>query len=74
MYNPNNVQVGDRVLIQSPEYLAGIVGVVCAPEVLSDERRNQRWLIEISYQEEENIVVSLASNEFQVLRGESHTD
>jgi len=73
LYNPNNVQVGDRVLIQSPEYLAGIVGVVCAPEVLSDERKSQRWLIEVSHQEE-NIVVSLAPNEFQVLRnGESHT-
>ncbi len=67
MYNPKNVQVGDRVLILLPAYLAGIIGVVSAPEVLSDERENQRWLIEV-LDIEENIVVSLAANEFQVLR------
>jgi hypothetical protein len=67
LYNPKNVQVGDRVLILLPAYLAGIIGVVSAPEVLSDERENQRWLIEVS-DFEENIVVSLAPNEFQVLR------
>ncbi|MCP6759704.1 MAG: hypothetical protein NHB32_13255 [Fischerella sp. CENA71] len=64
MHNSENVQVGAKVLILEPVYVAGKTGVVRCPEQLADGRLSDRWLIEV---DDENIVVSLARNEFQVI-------
>ncbi|RAM52805.1 hypothetical protein BLD44_018695 [Mastigocladus laminosus UU774] len=64
MHNSENVQVGAKVLILEPVYVAGKTGVVRCLEQLSDGRLSDRWLIEVNA---ENIVVSLACNEFQVI-------
>jgi hypothetical protein len=64
LYNSENLQPGDKVLILSPAYLAGKVGVICDRELLSDNQPSQRWLIEIV---DENMVVSLNSVEFKLL-------
>jgi hypothetical protein len=64
LHNSENIQVGAKVLILEPAYVAGKIGVVRCPEQLSDGRLSDRWLIEVNA---ENIVVSLARNEFQII-------
>lgn len=64
LHIPKSIQVGDKVLILRPAYVAGKVGVVCGRESLADGQSTNRWLIQV---EMENIVVSLNSQEFQVL-------
>ncbi|MDZ8188982.1 MAG: hypothetical protein RMX96_29530 [Nostoc sp. ChiSLP02] len=64
MRSPDPVQVGDRVLILRPFYVAGKVGVVCGRESPSDGQPTSRWLIEVDV---ENIVVSLKRQEFEVI-------
>ncbi|MDM9384392.1 hypothetical protein QUB80_27350 [Chlorogloeopsis sp. ULAP01] len=64
MHTPENVQIGAKVLILRPAYVAGKVGVVCGREVLSDNQPSDRWLIQVN---SENIVVSLTPNDFQVI-------
>ncbi|QLE54509.1 hypothetical protein [Nostoc sp. TCL26-01] len=69
MPNPDGVQIGDRVLILSPGYIAGEFGVVCGRESRSDGQPSKRWLIKID-SEKDNIVVSLLSGEFQIISSE----
>jgi hypothetical protein len=64
LHNSENVQVGARVLILEPAYVAGKTGVVCCPEQLCDDKPSDRWLIKV---DDENIVVSLTRNEFRVI-------
>ncbi|MBF2009609.1 hypothetical protein ACF3DV_15415 [Chlorogloeopsis fritschii PCC 9212] len=64
MHTPEEIQIGAKVLILSPAYVAGRIGVVCGREVLSDNLPSDRWLIQV---DSENIVVSLTRNDFQVL-------
>lgn len=68
MHTPDPVQVGDRVLILRPFYVAGKVGVVCGRESRSDGQATNRWLIQVDV---ENIVVSLKRHEFEVINSES---
>ncbi|MFH7026026.1 MAG: hypothetical protein ACHBN1_11615 [Heteroscytonema crispum UTEX LB 1556] len=77
MHTPENVQVGDKVLILRPAYVAGKIGVVCGREVVSGGQPSNRWLIQVDCDNfsdnfsdniSENIVVSLTKNEFQVIR------
>ncbi|RUR76776.1 hypothetical protein ACF3DV_06600 [Chlorogloeopsis fritschii PCC 9212] len=56
----NNFQLGNKVLILHPGYVAGKLGVVCGQECQS----SQRWLIRVDL---EDIVVSLTTQEFHVL-------
>ncbi|MFB2768229.1 hypothetical protein ACE1AT_02885 [Pelatocladus sp. BLCC-F211] len=63
LQNPQKIKVGNVVLILYPEYVAGKTGVVCAREVIINEKMSDRWLIQV---ESENIVVSLNSDEFQL--------
>ncbi len=65
MHSPKNIQVGDRVKILQPAYVAGQVGVVCGREVHSGVQVSDRWLIQLV---SEDIIVSLTPDEFQVLR------
>ncbi|MBW4557460.1 MAG: hypothetical protein KME59_16260 [Trichormus sp. ATA11-4-KO1] len=67
MHTSKSTQVGDRVLILSPAYVAGKVGVVCGIESNSGSQTSKRWIIQI---ESENMMVSLTSNEFQALNPE----
>ncbi|MBF2004406.1 MAG: hypothetical protein IGS49_02735 [Chlorogloeopsis fritschii C42_A2020_084] len=53
-------QLGNKVLILHPGYVAGKLGVICGQEYQS----NQRWLIQVDL---EDIVVSLTTQEFHVL-------
>ncbi|RCJ40932.1 hypothetical protein A6770_36960 [Nostoc minutum NIES-26] len=69
MHTPDPVQVGDRVLILRPAYVAGKVGVVCGRESRSDAQPSTRWLIQVE-SDTENIVVSLLRNEFEVISPE----
>jgi hypothetical protein len=64
LHTPKNIQVGDRVKILQPAYVAGKVGVICDREVQSGGQPSDRWLIQIV---SEDIVVSLPPDEFQVL-------
>ncbi|MCP6757323.1 MAG: hypothetical protein NHB32_00830 [Fischerella sp. CENA71] len=63
LQNPQKIQVGNVVLILYPEYVAGKRGVVCAKEIIINEKMSDRWLIQV---ESENIVLSLNADEFQV--------
>ncbi len=64
MYTSKNIQVGNKVLILRPAYVIGKVGVVCGVESNSRNQTSKRWIIQI---ESENMMVSLAPDEFQVL-------
>ncbi|MCX7592890.1 MAG: hypothetical protein N2235_03830 [Fischerella sp.] len=64
MHIPENIQVGNKVLILAPEYVAGKVGVVCGRETLLDVRSGDRWLIRL---DSENMIVSLNQDEFQII-------
>lgn len=69
MQTPDPVKVGDKVLILRPFYVTGKVGVVCGRESHSDGQSSSRWLIQVE-DDEENIVVSLTRNEFEVITSE----
>ncbi|MGB3639169.1 MAG: hypothetical protein WBA39_16575 [Rivularia sp. (in: cyanobacteria)] len=64
MTNSEGIQVGDKVIVLRPSYIAGKVGFVYAKEVLSDEEVSKRWIIRI---DSENIMVSLKLKEFELL-------
>lgn len=67
LHTSKSTQVGDRVLILCPAYVAGKVGVVCGVESNSVSQTSKRWIIQI---ESENMMVSLTLNEFQTLSPE----
>ncbi len=50
-------------MILYPEYVAGKRGIVCAREIIINDKMSDRWLIQV---ESENIVVSLNADEFRV--------
>jgi hypothetical protein len=66
LQTPNPAQVGDTVLILRPLYVTGKVGVFCGREPDSDSQSSIRWLIQVD-SDEENILVSLRRNEFEVI-------
>ncbi|MCC5638126.1 hypothetical protein LC593_20270 [Nostoc sp. CHAB 5844] len=70
MHNPDPVQVGDHVLIFRPAYVTGKIGVVCRRESNLDTQGRNRWLIQVDL-DTETIIVSLTSNDFQVINLES---
>jgi hypothetical protein len=65
--NSERIQVGDRVLILSPSYVAGKYGVVRGRESNSDSPANQRWLIQVENEDSSEVVVSLVLGEFTIL-------
>ncbi len=68
--NSQRIQVGDRVLILSPSYVAGKYGIVRGRESNSDSPANQRWLIQVEDEESSEIVVSLILGEFTLVSDE----
>jgi hypothetical protein len=62
--SPENIQVGTRVAILQPDYVADAIGVVIAREELVEGELSDRWLIQIIG---EDVVVSLTIEEFRVL-------
>ncbi|WP_193200182.1 hypothetical protein [Nostoc sp. MG11] len=64
MQNSEDIQVGDRVLILNPSYVAGKYGVVLSQESRSDNQASQRWLIQVEDVDSPDIVVSLVLDEF----------
>lgn len=70
MENSQRIQVGDRVLIVSPSYVAGKYGVVRGRESMSDNPANQRWLIQVEDEGWSEIVVSLVLGEFTLVSDE----
>ncbi|HEY9804568.1 MAG TPA: hypothetical protein V6D25_29820 [Leptolyngbyaceae cyanobacterium] len=67
MENSERIQVGDRVLILNPAYVAGKYGVVRGRESNSDRTANQRWLIQVEDGDLSEIVVSLVLGEFTLV-------
>jgi hypothetical protein len=65
--NSERIQVGDKVLILNPSYVAGKYGVVCGRESNSDRTGNQRWLIQVEDEDWSEIVVSLVLGEFTLV-------
>lgn len=63
MNNLSDIRVGDTVLVFSPEYVAGMVGVVRTQEVINGKEHSERWLIELS----SDMVVSLTAKEFEII-------
>jgi hypothetical protein len=68
--NSARIQVGDRVLILSPSYVAGKYGVVRGRESNSDSPANQRWLIQVDNGDASEVVVSLILGEFTLISEE----
>lgn len=64
MNNSKTPQVGDKVLIMNPAYVAGKFGIISGEEVLSDGQNSGRWLVEVA---SDDLVLSLSMNDFQVL-------
>lgn len=64
MQIPKSIQVGNKVLILRPAYVAGKVGVVCSQESLLDGQTSNRWIIKV---DPDNILVSLTPQDFQVI-------
>lgn len=62
--NSQAIQVGDKVRILRPSHIAGKIGFIYAKEILSGEEVSKRWIIRI---DSENIMVSLAPKEFELL-------
>ncbi|MBD2438449.1 hypothetical protein H6G69_16745 [Nostoc sp. FACHB-110] len=71
MQNSERIQVGDRVLILTPSYVAGKYGVVRGRESRSDIQASQRWLIQVEDVDSADVVVSLIANEFIVVEPEA---
>ncbi|WP_414579174.1 hypothetical protein [Anabaena sp. CCY 9402-a] len=61
---PKSIQVGNKVLILHPAYVAGKVGVVYGRESPLDGQPSNRWLIQV---DTDNILVSLTPQDFQVI-------
>ncbi len=53
-------QVGSRVLILSPDYVAGEIGVAIAEEIGPDNAKSGSWLVRIA---KRGIVVALLPHE-----------
>lgn len=64
MQIPKSIQVGNKVLILRPAYVAGKVGVVYSQELLLDGQTSNRWLVKV---DPDNILVSLNPQDFQVI-------
>ncbi len=59
-----NIQVGARVRILEPDYVAGQTGIIVSREILSDGKVSRRWIIQV---ESEEILLSLDPEQFLVL-------
>ena len=64
MDNSKDIQIGDKVVILRPSHIVGKIGIICAREILPDEKVSKRWIIRI---DSENIMVSLTRKEFDLL-------
>jgi hypothetical protein len=60
----NRIQVGTRVKVLQPAYVAHRTGVILSKEELPDGKITGRWIIQI---EGENILLSLMPQEFAVI-------
>lgn len=58
------VQIGARVRILEPDYVAEKIGTVLGREVMALGECNNRWLIQVV---SEDVIVSLTPDEFIVL-------
>jgi hypothetical protein len=58
------IQIGAKVRILQPDYVAERTGVVISPEELPDGQRTGRWIIQV---DDENILLSLVPEEFEVI-------
>ncbi|MFQ4144842.1 hypothetical protein [Chlorogloeopsis sp. ULAP02] len=70
MQNSERIQVGDRVQILYPTYVAGKYGIVYGRESNSNNQANQRWLIQVEDVDSSNILVSLILGEFILIKSE----
>lgn len=64
MNSPENIQIGARVEILQPEYVADAIGIVIAREELVEGELSDRWLIQVVG---EDVVLSLTIEEFRVV-------
>jgi hypothetical protein len=70
LQNSQRIQVGDRILILTPSYVAGKYGIVRGRDANSDDQANPRWLIQVEDADSSDIVVSLVLGEFTVVQPE----
>lgn len=61
---PENIQIGARVEILQPDYVADALGMVLGREELVEGQPSDRWLIQVLNEE---IVLSLTVDEFRVI-------
>jgi hypothetical protein len=64
VHSPEEIQIGARVEILQPDYMADAIGLVLAREELADGQLTDRWLIQIIH---EDVVLSLTREEFRLL-------
>lgn len=64
MNSPEDIQIGAKVEILQPDYVAGAVGVVLSREELIEGDLTDRWLIQVL---DEDVILSLTLEEFRVL-------
>jgi hypothetical protein len=64
VHSPENIQIGARVAILQPDYVADAIGIVIAREELVEGELSDRWLIQVV---DEDVVLSLTTEEFRVI-------
>lgn len=63
--NPSeNIEIGARVEIVQPDYVAGTIGIILGREELLEGESTNRWLIRVI---DEDVILSLTIEEFRVL-------
>ncbi|HEY9640414.1 MAG TPA: hypothetical protein V6C57_08020 [Coleofasciculaceae cyanobacterium] len=69
MKSLRGVQVGAKVRILQPDYVAGKTGIVLTQEILSTGQPSDRWIVQVEHEdgEHEDIVLSLTPDDFQVI-------
>ncbi|MFM7423412.1 MAG: hypothetical protein ACKO7W_00155 [Elainella sp.] len=53
--------------ILQPDYVAGRIGIVISPEVLTEAEASNRWIIQVADQDGEAIFLSLDPDDFVVI-------
>lgn len=64
MNSSENIELGARVEVLQPDYVAGEIGIVLSREELLEGELTDRWLIQVI---DQDVILSLTIEEFRVL-------